>query len=708
MRQPAFLKKPGVKTWWPCFAILGAALLLEATVFNYKAYKSQGEEKDYPLASLSLGGFQAVGSTPGVYEATTVRPFLTLGGLDSRMVKSLYFDCEPLASSNYRLELSVSSVAANGERETLAQNFEIVSGDEPTQYLETSFIRPSEYLTITFLVGGNGSSPLGSEYRFGGAAINKRIPFHFSAARVAVVALPALVVYFGVFFFRKRNTFLPGLTVKSLWPYLFYGGSLIGVIGIFAAFGNFQNPILQSSGSEVSQEMVDGFLAGRVDLLATPSQALLALANPYDPAARSGVAYLWDHLLYNGHYYSYYGVTPVFLFFLPWHIVSGQYAHDAYGVLFFTLVGTVFLALAWKRLLKGLFPSGKLPFYLDVGGFYLLFLGSGALSNLERPSFYESATSCAFMAMMISLFCLANTRIFDRRRPSQPLSLGSLASASLWLALAVLSRATMALYAFGFLAWVLFYDLKNRKTLSGRYRGGYWCAALIPLAVFAVFQMVYNDLRFQNPLDFGIEYSLTIADFKNMPFSATNAMTSFWNFFFAAPAVTSDYFFLNGTFVRFGNAYYFFETGAQFGLFARMPLYLAAFVLPFFKKRSGKEWGKWLLLEAYPALIVPVILVLATWQSGYASRYFSDFGWAIGLYALLLILEEYCEEPLGQRPERERILATLFIGSLVYSFGSTFLFINMYTPDVTQFNGARNWSYTAYWCKIGRELTFWR
>ena len=69
----------------------------------------------------------------------------------------------------------------------------------------------------------------------------------------------------------------------------------------------------------MTQELVDAFEAGQVSLLREAEQPLLELENPYDWSQRleSGVDYAWDHLLYEGKYYSYYGIAPVVTLFLP-------------------------------------------------------------------------------------------------------------------------------------------------------------------------------------------------------------------------------------------------------------------------------------------------------------------------------------------------------------------------------------------------------
>ena len=55
----------------------------------------------------------------------------------------------------------------------------------------------------------------------------------------------------------------------------------------------------------------DALLHGQLHLLEPPSPALLALKDPYDIANMP--YWRWDHSLYNGHLYHYWGIVPAFL-----------------------------------------------------------------------------------------------------------------------------------------------------------------------------------------------------------------------------------------------------------------------------------------------------------------------------------------------------------------------------------------------------------
>ena len=68
--------------------------------------------------------------------------------------------------------------------------------------------------------------------------------------------------------------------------------------------------------------MAESILEGRIDFNYGDEDELAGLENPYDPDERkeAGVKYHWDHAYYNGHYYMYFGIVPVFLVFLPYRV----------------------------------------------------------------------------------------------------------------------------------------------------------------------------------------------------------------------------------------------------------------------------------------------------------------------------------------------------------------------------------------------------
>ena len=95
----------------------------------------------------------------------------------------------------------------------------------------------------------------------------------------------------------------------------------------------------------------DALLKGQLHLDVEPSLGLLELDNPYDPVARNeaGVDYLWDHALYEGKYYCYFGAAPLLTTYLPVYAVKGELPNDALASLILGIYAVIFLALAYRE-----------------------------------------------------------------------------------------------------------------------------------------------------------------------------------------------------------------------------------------------------------------------------------------------------------------------------------------------------------------------
>ena len=70
--------------------------------------------------------------------------------------------------------------------------------------------------------------------------------------------------------------------------------------------------------------LATSFLHGQLSLETRPDPALLALSNPYDPAARQGIPYPQDASLYNGRFYFYFGPFPALFLVIAKSFIPGQ------------------------------------------------------------------------------------------------------------------------------------------------------------------------------------------------------------------------------------------------------------------------------------------------------------------------------------------------------------------------------------------------
>lgn len=250
--------------------------------------------------------------------------------------------------------------------------------------------------------------------------------------------------------------------------------------------------------------MTESLLEGRLwmDYYVDPK---LDEINPYDDAQRReiGAAFQWDHAFYNGKYYMYFGVVPIFLTFMPYRLITGTPL-------------TTYKATQ-------IFTAG-----IVVGMFWLLYL------LMKRFSKKISFTMYAAMATAISLICVWQAvgcpALYCTAITSaicvEVWSLAFFVKA-VWDTEGVNKQLIWAFFGAGFgalafgcrppvaLANILVIPmlcefLRNHK-INWKLVGKMILAAS-PYVVVAAFLMKYNHARFGNPFEFGQSYQLTVAD----------------------------------------------------------------------------------------------------------------------------------------------------------------------------------------------------
>lgn len=713
-----FLKNQKVKKIGIGLLISFIVLLLEFFVFNYRAFPGRGEKLLISNADVQVNYASLVvddSYTEPTYRInSTTYPSFKITFAEEKDIRTVAPQIEFLNKDIYRFEMSVTGyyTSPSGTQVVIEpyRNIESIKGLDYSRYYETEFNHPVNQLVITFRAIDKTSTIRDLLFTFKGFELNYKIPFHFSAFRFFGLTGLGLGVYALVLLFlheRKKFKEQPKRSIKQIiLDVVIYALPVIAIIVIYAFYGNFMRPFASpDSGTQLSKELVDAFLKGHVHLDTEPSEQLLALANPYDPKSRVGISYLWDHLLFNGKYYSYYGITPVFLVFLPFKALFNYYLSDAYAVLAFTVVGLVFLALSYETLIKQINLKNKVPLYLKYTLFLIVTIGSGACFQVVRPYFYEASTSCAFMCAMVALFHFLKSGILFKN-PEKKCFYYHLVFSSLWMSLAVLARATFALYAVAHVVYIAYFFITNRKELVAKQKVLFFVCSLTPYVVFGLVQCIYNYLRFKSIFDFGIEYSLTIADFKHMPFHFGNVLTSIFHFMFNTGAAKEYPFFVNANTLTFGGAFYYYESGATVGLFARIPMLFGIFVLPFFISTTKQERLRRLLLGWFPCVLLPFIQVALTWQSGYATRYYTDFTWPMLIFMAVIYLMFFDERAQSDKAQSGVLVfmsASLLI-ALLYTSGT----LLVYVPYVTQSYGTPYYSFTNFYYRLGRLLSFWR
>ncbi len=405
-----------------------------------------------------------------------------------------------------------------------------------------------------------------------------------------------------------------------------------------------------TNGNQLTQEIPDAFSKGQTSLLVEPSEELLEFDNPYDRQYReeSEIPVEWDHVYYNGKYYSYYGIAPAVLLFLPYYKLVGYYCPDAPAVLLFSIIGIIGLSFLFRAFMRKFFDN--IPVGMYIASLIVIQSVSGIWFSIGRPWFYEIAIAAGFAFITWAAYFLISSNVIGKGKISLPRS----AVSSFLFAGAVLCRPTLVLYCICAAAFFIFAlpkvnnsEITNEKkkliTPSGIR---YLLCALLPMFILGGIQMWYNYSRFDNPFEFGIQYSLTINDFTKSQFHTRLSLIPIYNYLFNPPIfspefpiVSTEFSFLNsGGFFHYDYVSTYNSSGL---FFLALPMF-AYFISSKAVRRLPDRFTKIKCISTivFPCIIIPVIIVASVWESGYAVRYMADFAWEmiIGAFAIIFFL----------------------------------------------------------------------
>ncbi len=363
--------------------------------------------------------------------------------------------------------------------------------------------------------------------------------------------------------------------------------------------------------------LTDAFLNGRASLLVEPAPELLALEDPYDPTTNYLANRVHDLSLYEGKYYLYWGPTPVLTLFAPARLVLPGDLPERAAVVVYAFAGLLFSLVLLRWLVRRYLPATP-SWMLCLGGVALA-TGNVMPFLLRRPTVYEVAISAGFCFAVASVYFVLTGAL--RERPS----LVRLATASLFLGLAVGARLTMALV--GLVHVGVLVGLWLRRRWDGRPdRLGATAALLGPAVVCGVLLLVYNQVRFDSLTEFGLRYQLN--DVKPYPEGLAHVPRGLYYYLVAPPRFDLNFpFFHLPPPPAFPGAtprgYNLERVG---GLLAVSPLVLMASGLPFaMRGRAGRDRELRLVLVGLLAVGGVTLLALVVMVNGVTMRYAPDF-----------------------------------------------------------------------------------
>lgn len=636
------------------------ALVLEVFLFNMNFFISSSYE---PVNLTDQSGLDLADPDEVTKDAFAqnepVRLTATSNVLEfhnlNKEIHNIHLDFDnSQAAQNLTIQISFTDSAHETYFNTTEYTFgvpevEVSTFSEESQYLYLQSSGLIQDLRIE-IVNEDATYPL----ILNAIVINDPQPFAFNTLRFFV----AFVILLFVYVFRPKSSIYrckikehprfsracivaaTAFEVFVLTAYLLFGSNQVGIATAQYNSGSWDGHSIVNTyevGGENAQqyaELAKAMAHGQLYLEEEPPQWLQDMENPYDKGARdelqkqTGEAYLFDVAYYDGHYYVYFGVLPVLLFYLPFYLITGTSFPTAIGVLIaciafilgITALMDRFARYHFKRVSLGLFLLLQIPL---VGC-------SGMLYLAKFPTFYSLPIALALALTVWGLYCWLHGR------SSQKAQVWYLVG-SLCMALVVACRPqfiVFSLLAFP-LFWRKFITEKHLFTPKGVRE---FICLLAPYFVVAVGIMLYNRARFGSFFDFGANYNLTVNDMTQRGTNPGRFLPALFAYFLQTPTTTGVFPWIQPT--TFDTTY-LGQTIKEVtfgGILVCLPiLWILAFAKPILKYRFKVRSTNTIAGVVITMLISGVVVACMDAQmAGILQRYTADYTTLFLIPAVLL------------------------------------------------------------------------
>jgi hypothetical protein len=395
--------------------------------------------------------------------------------------------------------------------------------------------------------------------------------------------------------------------------------------------------------NNINAHVVDAILLGQLHLDIQPDESLLNATEPYNRYYRekNDVVVPWDFVYYEGKLYSYYGVVPVIVLFLPYYLITGSYLSVSMATFIFSALASLGLYLLWRAIVQKYIPRLRYAIYLT--GLAALLFGSNLMAATVRGYVYEATATAALMFSVYGILFLIKA-VPDLRS-------GLLVASGLCFALAVGSRPTMIFISL-LIPVILFPVFKNKKLI----------AFIIPYALTGLALMWYNYARFGSITEFGASYNLTNENVAVVTASGflgnmRKALDGFMAFSFNNFELKSIFPFIYATEPSTVFTGYVSKTPVIGALLLPLTWFLSTAVI----MRKNECMMKVKPLICTMLLISIMAAMTSAVMAGFYTRYAVDFFWLVMIASLICTGIAHVE-----LLERKELTAALIVSRLSY------------------------------------------
>lgn len=612
--------------------IMAAVIVLEVLLFNFRHWQSINNA---PVTAEYIYSENLIAEDVNAFRvvSTETAPYVEVSDID--------LDIENIALDVTFPELGVTAV------EDVKYHFEVIDQGNRNRYalpsMEFLHLVPQSHFDYLDLYGNAKNIRLcfdnlkdGELIRIEYLIFNSKVPLMISKKRML-----ALFAFLYLLFLLRPGSFL----------YYFKAGeksrirtiSVIMLIVLEIGFswwainlnGAFKD--IDKDGQRQFMLLAEALAQGETHLLLEPSEALRQMEDPYDTTERLRVCTgdeeaLWDTAYYNGHYYVYFGVGPILMYYLPYYIITGQHINTI--IVVFINAVLIFLAvpLLLKELMERWFADTPLAAYLILTA--IVSWGSGLWYLIMNPDFYGVPLATAMALCFFGLY------FWIHALSEKGIRIPFIAAGSLCMAFEAAVRPQFLLVSFA--AVLIFWrSIFKKRELFSKKGFGATLGFIIPYAVIAAGVMYYNFDRFGSVFDFGANYNLTNNNMPYRGFHLDRLLYAVFGFLFMPSTVTNSFPYY--TMSSFTTTYQG-PTGDELLLGGLIYNYtfLAVTLVPVLFKKFVKKRELYIFTLAAPLAALTVMIVDAN-MAGVIMRYNADFAWYFMISFVVILSSVICE-----------------------------------------------------------------
>lgn len=629
-----------------CAILITLAVILELIVSNYRIFFIDKSDYETEIDALSgIGYTDENGEVPILSDSRTVTVTSLSGGV---FAVRIGYRGTPESYFHEPVKLQLKTVDSKNTKSTSTVLTTYISPPAGKTGHTTYILNIGELASPNLAICFTGSV---DDFYLTEVTVNPESLFSFNAVRALFLLAAIALLYYVIKVPVEKRIFDPSRASHQVALFAFCAVSLILVcafVGNFCGNGkSIEYPLVSGVHSyNPYVQQTDAFLKGQLNIDFYPSDEFLALENPYDTSQREGLYYLWDRAYYEGEYFSYFGIAPILNVYLPYYLLTGSLPGDAAVKMFYAATCTLFVML---------FIAAYVVIYRKKVSLPLLCIGilSATLSSnlllIARGSqpFYYIATiaSMSYLAAFLFFLLLAINSGHKVLRPVL------FAVSGLSYAMILLARVNVAFCTVFIVLPVLYFALFRNKPLvevNGRepitraLRGKLIDASALAafVVIAAVFTLIYNYARFDNPFEFGTSYQLTVSDTSKNSLSLALLPETLYHYFFQPIARSGafPFFTLQYSSLYSYGGYLYVDTGM--GLFA-IPLMIGlSALLSVFTSRKQTRFIKVLTASVLAGSLITAWMNMCL--GGVIFRYTSDITLPLSLAATLALFS-ICE-----------------------------------------------------------------